>query len=793
MLFGQSNTDGAVIGTIIDDATRKPIEFVNTTLRKSMDSSIVTGTVTGSKGKFEITDIPAGEYYIKLSMIGYKEKKSVPFKIDTQHKKANLGTLSLTETAVAMNEVVIGAERSTFTTAIDRKIYNVEQDVASKAGSASDLLQNIPSVEVDIDGNVSLRGSGNVLILINGKTSALMERSSATVLQQMPANSIEKIEVITNPSAKYKPDGTSGILNIILKKNTDQGVNGSAGISAGLTDRYGANARINYHPGDLNLHAGYSIRQDNRNRATTDTRLQSDSASVLTHYRSELRSTARPLAHMAQAGLDYQIDEENTASASGNYFYNSQDRHDASGLLLTDSLFVLQTDNTRFRLNSEIEKEYGSTLSFDHSFPGEDHTLQAEYKFSKASEVQNNRYSNVYRTPLAPVQFDNTLASQDEGKNEVTVAYSDPLSAETKFEAGYVGEFNTRRQQNDADTLNTLLGRLDVDKTKTNLFDYDDAIHAVYATYKHSYGQFGFLAGLRSEYSILHSHLEAHLMNIDSTIDNNYFNLFPTLHLSYKLNEGIEMQLNYSRRTRRPESDDLNPFPEYRDTRNMSSGNPKLLPEYIHSVEAGCKFENETFSFLPSIYYRYTYNRWSSITKAISDSILLTTMTNLSNDQSTGIEAILSTSVNGLLTAHASANVFYNTIDASNLGYGASKSVVTWTGALTCNIHIFTSSMLQLNSNYSSERLTPQGKVMPSYVVNLGYRQEFLDKQLAMIVTVADVFKTQRRENHLDTQELTQVVVNLRDSRIIMFSVSYNFGTQVKKREDDQLKYDDSI
>ena len=793
LLFSQGNAGGTLSGTIIDDATRKPIEFVNTTLRRSVDSSIVAGTVTSSRGKFEITDIPAGEYYIKWSMLGYKEKKSVSFKIDPQHKKANLGTLSLTEMAVAMNEVVVGAEKTTFTTAIDRKVYNVEQDMVSKAGSASDLLQNIPSVEVDIDGNVSLRGSGNVLILINGKTSALMARSSATVLQQMPANSIEKIEVITNPSAKYKPDGTSGILNIVLKKDTEMGMNGSTGITAGLTDRYGANARLNYHPGDLNLHAGYSIRQDNRNRATTDTRLQSDSASVLTHYRSELRSTARPLAHMAQAGLDYQLDEENTLSASGNYFHNSQDRHDVSDLLLRDALFALQTDNSRFRLNSEIEKEYGSTLSFDHSFPGEDHTLQVEYKFSMASEVQDNRYSNVYRNPLAPMQFDNTLVSQDEGKNEVTVAYSNPLSAETKFETGYVGEFNTRRQQNDADTLNTLLGRLDVEKTKTNLFDYDDAIHAVYATYRHSFGQFGFLAGLRSEYSILHSHLEAHLMNIDSTINNNYFNIFPTLHLSFKLNDGIEMQLNYSRRTRRPESDDLNPFPEYRDTRNMSSGNPDLLPEYIHSVEAGCKFENENFSFLPSVYYRYTYNRWTSVTRAISDSLLLTTMMNLSHDQSTGIEAILSTSVNGLLTAHASANVFYNQIDASNIGFGTSKSVVTWTGALTCNFHILKSSMLQLNSNYSSERLTPQGKVMPSYVVNLGLRQEFFDRQLALIMTVADVFRTQRRDNRLETPALNQTVLNLRDSRVITFSLSYNFGTQVKKREDDQLKYEDSL
>ena len=801
LLFGQGNAGGTLSGTIIDDATRKPIEFVNTTLRRSIDSSIVTGTVTGSKGKFEITDIPAGEYYVKLSMLGYKEKKTVSFKIDSQHKKANLGTLSLTEMAVAMSEVVVGAEKTTFSMAIDRKVYNVDQDILSKSGSASDLLQNIPSVEVDIEGNVSLRGSTEVLFLINGKTSALMQKSSATVLQQIPANTIEKIEVITNPSAKYKPDGTSGIINIVLKKNSALGINGSTGASVGNMDRYNANVRLNYNPGDYNLFGSYSVRKDNRNRTNTDTR-----DSMLTHYRYQNngKSYAAPVAQMIALGGDMQLDEKTSLGLSGNYFYNDQTRNEFSNYLEWKNADVLVDNYDRNRLNIEKEKEYGITAFFDHDFAEEDHTLKFEYKFSQSSEDQDNRYTNIYTLPKSDQTYDNAAITQEEGKNEVTLEYSNPLTNDTKLEAGYVGEFSKILLDNKADVSDQTRQLRVADPTRTNRFDYGDAIHAAYATLKHSFGDFGVLAGLRAEQVYRNSEL----VTLDSAPNNSYFAMFPTirpshkdsyfalfpsLHLSYKFSDAAEMQLNYSRRTRRPEGDDLNPFPQYRDPRNVSSGNPELLPEYTNSVELGCKFQNDEFSILPSIYYRYTYNRFTSIIEALNDTILLSTRTNLSNDQSTGVETIVSASINDAFSAHASATVFYNQIDASNLGYSNNKSVITWSGAMTFNWNVAKYSMIQINSSYSSWRLTPQGENLPSYVVNLGFRQELFDKKLSLILTAADIFKTLQRKGEINTPLFKQTTINLRDSRVVFLGFTYHFGTPAKKSQDDVLKYDDNI
>jgi outer membrane receptor protein involved in Fe transport len=233
----------------------------------------------------------------------------------------------------------------------------------------------------------------------------------------------------------------------------------------------------------------------------------------------------------------------------------------------------------------------------------------------------------------------------------------------------------------------------------------------------------------------------------------------------------------------------MNPFPTFRDSLNVSSGNPDLLPEYTHSIELGCKLQNDEFSILPSIYYRYTYNRFTSITEQI-ENVLYTTRTNLANDQSTGVETIVSASLSDVFTAHASANVFYNQIDASNLGYSTNKSTVSWSGAMTLNLNLMQNSMLQVNSSYSSRRLTPQGEYLPSYVVNFGLRQELMDKQLSLIFTVADLFKSLQRKGNIDTPLLKQSTANYRDSRVVYIGFTYHFGTPTKKSEDDLLKYD---
>lgn len=787
--FAQETTVGNVTGVAVVATTNRPLENVNVVLQRKADTSVVRGTVTDRAGRFTIKDVPAGEYFCRFSLIGYTTRLSASFVVDAQRRNPNLGRIPLVETAVSLDEVLVTRDRALFNNSIDRKVYNVGQDILSSSGSASELLQNIPSIEVDIEGNVSLRGSSDVLILINGKNSPLMGKNRATVLQQLPASSIEKIEVITNPSARYKPDGTSGIINLVLKKNTALGVNGSLTGNAGNQSRYNGNLRLNYNPGEFNLFGSYGVRKDNRNRINTDSRLQTDASSILTLYREDLRSLASPLSHMVMLGCNVDVDGANSIGLSGNLFFNGFTRTDLSAKLYQTTGGTTINAYDRNRLDPEYEKEYGSTAFFEHKFTGDEHRLRFEVSASRAPEQEDNHFTNTYLVPPLVPSYDNTLIKQIETRYQLQVDYSNPLTAGSNLEAGYGAEINRGDYDFFAEYFDPSVQRFVEDVGKTNHFIFDETVHALYATYRRTLGGFGFQAGLRTEQVFVTSNLLAR----DSSIANDYFNLYPTLHLSYRFSDAAELQLSYSRRTHRPEGDDLNPFPEYQDARNISAGNPHLLPEYIHSFELGGKLQNGVFSFLPALYYRSTYNRFTSFTQLLNDTTLLTTKVNLSRDQSAGLELVGSADIGEVFTSHVSATIFYNQIDASNIGYSQNKSIVTWSGALTVDLNFAKTSMIQIKGNYSSARLTPQGEYRPSYMVNVGVRQELFDGRMSAILTVADLFHTLKRELNLNTTLLVQNVVNTRDSQIIYIGLTYHFGAPPKKSREEQIRYDDSI
>jgi len=326
------------------------------------------------------------------------------------------------------------------------------------------------------------------------------------------------------------------------------------------------------------------------------------------------------------------------------------------------------------------------------------------------------------------------------------------------------------------------------DIIKSNRFLYNEAIHAIYGTFQHSYEKFGYSAGLRAEQVFI----KGNLVTKDSLIDNTYFKIYPTLHLSYKIKKS-EIQLNYSRRVNRPEGDDLNPFPEYRDPRNLQAGNPKLLPEMIHSVEFGYKWENEKFSFVPSLYYRYKLNGFTSVIVPLNDSTLLTTIQNLSNDKSAGLELIFSAKAGDFFRANLSSNFFYNQIDATDLGYSNKKSIVSMSSNFNLTFIITKTTMLQISSNYRSARLTPQGKVFGTFVLNAGARQDLFKKKLSVILTASDILKTLQQKTELNTPFLKQTAIGKRDARIIYLGLSYHFGKTVKKSAEEKLQFDNSL
>jgi outer membrane receptor protein involved in Fe transport len=787
--FAQKQLLGNVSGMIIEKSSGKPLEFASVIITSKNDSSKVKGTITDSKGGFVFEELSPGKYTVSYSFIGFDKVETPVFSLDSKQNKTNLGKLYLSESNQALGEVEIIGKKSTFVSSIDRKTFNVGEDLMSKTGSVSDLLQNVPSVQVDIEGNISLRGSENVMVLINGRPSALMGANRAAVLQQMPANTIEKIEVITNPSAKYKPDGTSGIINIVIKKNKGLGLNGSVSVNAGNEERYNGNVLVNYNPGKLNFFGSYSLRQDDRIRFTDDSRKRFNTArDTISYIQLNSSEHSRPLSHILNTGIDYTIDDHNKMGASGSYNYRSFTLAGTDVNTTKNNSFILSKDYDRKRTGSQNEKDLEWTTYLQHSFNKEGHELNADFTTSQSQEVEDNHYANNFRIPSTPSTYDNTLIKQGDGESQFTLEYINPISEDISFEAGYIIESRKEDMDFFGEKLNPLSNIWEKDISKSNRFVFTENIHVLYSTWEQEFEKFGFLAGLRAE----QANVDANQITTDTLLKNHYFRLYPSLHLAFKITGNHELQLNYSHRIRRPEGEELNPFPEYRDPYNLQIGNPYLKPTDIHSIEMGYQYKKNNTNFLSTLYYRYNYNEFTEITKYLNDSIKVTTRENLSKSNSAGLELVLSTRIGEFATVNLGSNTFYQTIDASSLGYSNKKSAISWSANLSTGLNLTKSTVLQITSNYRAERLTPQGKQLPVFVMNTGLKQEVFKRNGAFILTVSDVFNTMQNKSIIDTPELYEKMVRKRSARMIYAGFTYNFGHQ-KKGKDIQIKYDNQL
>ncbi|MCI0494929.1 TonB-dependent receptor [candidate division KSB1 bacterium] len=785
----QQIKNGSLTGKIVENSTKTPIQGANILLFKTKDGSQVSGTTTNENGIFNFPNLPNSSYYLQVGFIGFEILKTRSFTI--KDEKLDLGTLTITVSPIVMGNVEVTAEKETFINSIDRKVYNVEKDILSQTGSASDLLQNIPSVSIDVDGNISLRGAPNVTIFVNGKPSLLMRKNSAAALQQMPANTIERIEVITNPSAKYKLDGVGGIINLVLKKESRQGLNGTVLANAGNLGRYNANATINYNPGKVNLFGSYGFRYNNSPRSSIDSRIQKDSLSqVFSYYDNTSSASSKPFAHIANVGLDYSINDKNKVGISGDYFYQDSYLDQNSQTTFRDGNRHITSDFTTNRTRDEIEKEYEINSNYEHDFDKEDHVLSFELNYSGYDENEDNYYDEIYTVPNISDVLHHILVQKGGHLTEFYAEYAYPIDEGTELEAGYVGEFMRDDIRNLGEDFDPQSSRWITDFNKTNRFLFHQDIHALYATFGHSIEDFSFLAGLRAEQALITSNL----VSADSTIPNNYFKLYPTLHLAYDVNDNHEFQINYSRRVRRADSDEHNPFAEYSDPRNMEAGNPKIKPEQINSIEFGYHLKQKHFSVLPTIYYRYKYDAFTEIRQFVNDTTMLTTFANIANDQSAGMEFIVAGDVKKIMSLNLSADAFYQVIDASNLGYSDKKSTISWNAKLAANLHFTSSNLIQVNAYYRSARLTPQGKRLPSFLLNLGMRQDLFNQKASLTLTVSDVFKSLKWKRQINTPILFEETISKRNSQIIYLGFTYRFGKSAKKEnQKEEFEFEDAI
>lgn len=787
-LFSQSRGPGQVTGRIIEKENNQPVEYANIVLTDTVTKQMVSGMVTDSSGAFHLSNIPAGIYFLDYSFIGYAKQRAKPVTISKKHPKAELGNLFIAASAIPMNEVNITADRTMMINKIDRKVFNVQTDIQAQTGTVTDILQTIPSLSLDMDGNITLRVSGSVTILINGRPSVLANIAN---LEQMPASLVEKIEIITNPSAKYRPDGTGGIINIILKKEQKAGFNGILGANAGSHDRYNANLQLNFNTSKVNLYGSYGIRQDYRQRTS---QLSSQNIDTITQTSTwfEQNSTgyAMPVMNMGQLGIDWNPTKKDVTGASGFFNIRKAHRDDEASNLYSDTAKQPTQAFTRIHDGYDDETSLGVKVYYEHTFNKEDeHALKVDFDYQSGSESEEHEYTNNYTVPdTRPQEKTRATGSDNEQDFTLSASYTRPLWKDASMDAGYEGTIVITDQVQDVYDWDYPANQWIIDSSQYNSYRSNQTVHALYTTLSMSWGKFSVMGGLRAEEAIQNLGFRS----LNATARNEYFALYPTLHTSLASGKN-EWQLNYSRRVNRPDGQSMNPVPEYRDPLNIFVGNPDLKPEDIHSLEFGYAVKAGNLNFVPTLFYRYKVNGFTMVTSNLNDSVLVTTIDNLDQDQSAGIDLSGTWQIQKVMNFNFSASGFYSEIDASSIGYSSNRSTFSWNAKINASFYITKTTVFQFNSQYRSASLTAQGMREPSWVVNLGFRQDFWKKKLSLIVTVSDLFDSQGMKSTVNTPTLVQESYRRRDARVIYGGLVFNFGSKGKKVKETKMEFDNGM
>ncbi len=758
---GNRPTSG-ITGKIIDATSNEPIEFATIAVLKSKDSSVVNVVTSGVDGNFFITNVPPGLYKIKVSFVGYKNilvdtVRVVPGNI------IRLGTIGMHSTAEEIGEVVVRGERPMIENKIDRKVFYVDKNVLAQSGNATDVLQQVPSVQVDAQGNVSLRGSENVNILINGKPSAIDKN---VLLQQLPANVIEKIEVITNPSAKYDPEGTGGIINIVLKEGSGTGTNGSITANASTNEQYNVAANFSYNPGRLTLNGTLGYRDDTRKSDGWVKRTFIYDNSIHNTNSIDINHRRSPIIRLS---ADYSFSKSFSAGIGSNFSWSK--RTSDEDVNYTD--IIQSYEKLWLRTSDEIENTNRTEYSayFLKRFNNEGHEWRFDYTYNIEKEDEDNKYINSFLNNDSIFGNEKELNSDKNYRHTFQSDYTWPINDKLKLEAGVKLMF--LESQNFLNSWNYDFTNLNfiVDTNRTSAFYYNEKNFAGYTTFSYSGEKIGFMLGLRYEHFLN----DFHLYNQPS-YSNTFPALFPTIHTSYKLNENNEFTLSYSQRVNRPRSMMINPFADYTDPQNLRIGNPHLHPEYINSYELGYNYKIGKWNFQPTFFYRYTDNMFSRIVTV--DTIRQISIISFQNSQkstSWGTELSITYQPLRFWFINANFSLYKMELNATNLNNSV-KQNVGYNGRIMSNTMLPGGLAFQIFAFYRSPFITPQGESDPFYAVNIGIRKDFFNNKLTGSLSFNDVFKTMHFGMKMSSEQQMGEMFRQFSSQAISIGFTFKFG-----------------
>lgn len=782
----QAQSGATVTGRLIDATNNQPLGFSTVSLINKADNQ-AKSMQTDMDGKFTFTGVANGVYAFQAKYVGYLTINRDTIRISPKRQSVNLGAIKLSPSKGVLKEVTVTAQRSQIQLGVDKKSFSVEQSLVSQGGSAADLLSNVPSVQVDADGNVSLRGSSDVRVLINGKPSALTG-DLADILQSIPASSIQTIEVITNPSSKYDAEGQSGIINIVLKANAQHGFTGSASASAGTHNTYNANLNLAYQTKKINVYTNMSYRRADRigngySNKSTDFTIVKDSLKNQTQNQTQDQKFSYRGENI-RSGIDYNIDPKTTISFSNNINLRNRTRYLNGSTNILDN-YVLAQQVLQNNASPGSGHNYDFNLDFDHKFKKKDEELTANIGYSTGNE-NNYDYFNTGYVNYNPdnaysfLQDNHTL--EHEHNWNLQVDYTLPLT-NGKLDMGYRSTFNTTDNNYLVDTSNAISPFIP-DLAQTNDFYYHEIVHAIYTDYQHTFGKFSIQAGLRLEDARINTHLTDSAKT--TPFHDYYWRLYPSLFLTEKLSDNQTLQLSYSRRVSRPRDREISPFLNTSDPLNYTEGNPALLPEDTHSFELSYIDYYKTLTLTSSLYYRLTNDNIQQIRSFYNDdpSISLTQFENVKSASNAGYELIAKVSPSQVFDITGNLNVYYRHIDGDPSQGLATTSGWAWNGNLTANIKPIKALSFQIRGDYQGPQVMPQGKMYAVYGVDGGVRYD-ISKKLNVSVNARDIFNTRRFDSDIlyNTAAFTSDQYTQRrwSTGIVMATISYRFGSNLQR------------
>ena len=668
--------------------------------------------------------------------------------------------------------IVVTGTRPYTQNLIDRKSYNVSRDLQAGSGSAADVLRNIPSVDVDAQGSVSIRGDSNVQILIDGKPSTTMSaRTRADALEQLSASTIDHIEVITTPGAQFKPDASAGVINIVTKELHSAGTSGTVHANAGTDGSLGLDASATHHAGNLTLTGSVNLRRDVRWRPFTDHRLEIDPTGQQTNVDQSGIFGGPRLARTVAGTIDFDASPHDRLSTHASYTDRTGVPHIDQMNVVLDQTNVPTTQYFRHATGDEKEADSEISASYRHQFAGKDHAFTLTVRRGESVENESRLFHSFYSIPAGLQEIDEQFPRADERQQELTVEYARPVD-EGKLLTGYDREQDDDDFRNRGIFIDPVTSLDTIDPTKTNRFHYRQIINAWYANYDKSLGEkLSISAGLRLESTTL----VADQIDLSLRHRSTYFKAYPSAHVEYDLADRQKLRFGYGRRVVRPDPEDLDPYPVFSDPLSERAGNPDLKPEEIDALEAEYERNSKFGTFDVTGFVRRTANEFTLVSRLISPTLILTTHENLGTSTAIGIEGSDQGKVSPVISYRLSASLYRDQVNASNLGYAEQRSALIADAKAGLDLDLTKRDLLQLDANYRGKRLTAQGYRASSFVTDVGLRHTF-PHNLVATLALSDLFNSRRDRIVLTTSELHEVTVRRNGGRRISLAVTAPFG-----------------